>query len=232
MTGQRSPLDTTDPLIPSVTMTAGSKKNTRNLQTRRNRTAGRLGRSVGWALVTLALLWLVPEPSRADQISRRPAEPVDAFAKRLLPPNRELAAKPVELELLPLGKVVVVLFRSSDRESNYTGWVLVPNDVPSGNYRKETLPPMALAQGLFDVEVKAIFGADADADPGRELCVIYSYYRTGSGETGGYATEVYKWDGARFVRLDEAAHSVVGLRNAGQVRTRLNKQRHKSDPAR
>jgi hypothetical protein len=57
--------------------------------------------------------------------------------------------------------------------------------------------------------------------------VIYSYYRSGGGEEGGYATEVYKWARDRFVRLDEAGDSVVGLRNAKQVRAKFGKQLNK-----
>lgn len=136
----------------------------------------------------------------------------------------EFATKPVELKLAPLGKVAVVLFRPTDGSSNYTGWVLVPDAAASDSYRKEALPELALANGLFEVEVKSIFAADADADPGQELCVIYSYYRSGSGEDGGYATEVYKWVRDQFVRLDAAGDSVVGLRNAKQVRAKFGKQ--------
>jgi hypothetical protein len=167
---------------------------------------------------------LLAGPSHAAEISRHPREPLVSFAKRLLPAGMEFATKPVELKLAPLGKVAVVLFRPTDGSSNYTGWVLVPDAAASDSYRKEALPELALANGLFEVEVKSIFAADADADPGQELCVIYSYYRSGSGEDGGYATEVYKWVRDQFVRLDAAGDSVVGLRNAKQVRAKFGKQ--------
>lgn len=180
-------------------------------------------RAATGTLALLGPLLLLAGRSHAAEISRHPQEPLVAFAKRLLPAGMEFATKPVELKLSPLGKVAVVLFRPTDGSSNYTGWVLVPEPAAPNSYRKEALPELALANGLFEVEVKSIFAADADADPGQELCVIYSYYRSGSGEEGGHATEVYKWARDHFIRLDAAGDSVVGLRNAKQVRAKFGK---------
>ena len=163
--------------------------------------------------------------AHADGLKRGAKEPIAAFGKRILPADTEPATKAVEMKLGSLGKVGVVLFRAQDSESNYTGWVLVPDPAAPGSYRKEVLPPMVLANGLFEVNVKSIFGAEADADAGPELCVLYAYYRTGGGEAGDFASEVYKWSGDHFVRLEEASKLTVGLRDAGQVRARFAKQK-------
>jgi hypothetical protein len=206
-------------------MTSVSRNNTSALLPQpRNSRLRAIRRAAIGTLALLGPLLLLAGRSHAAEISRHPQEPLVAFATRLLPAGMEIAAKPVELKLSPLGKVAVVLLRPTDSSSNYTGWVLVPDPAAPDSYRKEALPELALANGLFEVEVKSIFAADADADPGQELCVIYSYYRTGSGEEGGYATEVYKWTRDRFARLDPAGDSVVGLRNAKQVRAKFAKQ--------
>jgi len=190
----------------------------------RNSHVRALRRAMIGTLALVGPLLLLAGRSRAADLSRHPHEPLVAFARRLLPAGMDFATKPVELKLSPLGKVAVVLFRPTDGTSNYTGWVLVPDPAAPDSYRKEVLPELALANGLFEVEVKSIFAADADAEPGQELCVIYSYYRSGSGEEGGYGTEVYQWAQNRFVRLDAAGDSVVGLRNAKQVRAKFGKQ--------
>ena len=174
-------------------------------------------------LRALAALAVVATSARAeDTLSRRQGESLSAFAQRSLPPQTELAAKPVEVSLPPLGKVAVVLARPQGSSSNYTGWVLVPSDRP-GAYRKEALPPMELAEGLFEVEVKSVFAAGGPGEPRRKLCVLYSYYRTGSGEEGGFATEVYGWSKGAFVRLPDVGESLTGLKNAQEVRARMGK---------
>ena len=154
-----------------------------------------------------------------ERVVRQPNESVAAFAHRLLPPKWQLAADPVELELSPLGKVVVVLARPEGSASNYTGWVLAPEK--DGSYRKNGLPPLALAEGLFDVEPMSIFRAQTPAAATPVLCVLYSYYRTGSGEEGGYATEVYAWRTDAFASVPEVAQGLTGLKDAGSVRARL-----------
>jgi hypothetical protein len=38
-----------------------------------------------------------------------------------------------------------------------------------------------VAPGLFEIEVKSVFAADADGDGSPELCVLSHYYRNGTG---------------------------------------------------
>ncbi len=169
-----------------------------------------------------ALALSVATAHASETIARRSGEALSAFAERNLPPQTELATKPVEVPFPPLGKVAVVLVRPAGSSSNYTGWVLAPTDRP-GAYRKEVLPPMELAEGLFEVEVQSVFTAEGGGEPSPKLCVLYSYYRTGSGEEGGHATEVYGWRAGAFVRFQELGETLNGLKNARQVRARLKK---------
>ena len=155
-------------------------------------------------------------------IGRRSGEALSAFAERTLPAKMDLATKPVEVVVPPLGKVAIVLMRPEGSTSSFTGWVLVPTDRP-GAYRKESLPPMELAEGLFEVQVESVFTARGGGDLDPKLCVLYSYYRTGSGEEGGHATEVYGWRSGAFVRLPKVGEGLTGLRNAREVRARLGK---------
>src|SRR5262245_3825931 len=155
---------------------------------------------------------------------RRAEDTLVSFAHRLVPPHSEIATRPVELDLPPLGKIVVILIRPEGTASNLSGWVLIPNDDKAASYRKSRLPPMELAESLFEIEVQSIFSAKTNAAASPVLCVLYTYYRTGSGEEGGYATEVYAWRSEGFARLPEVAKHVTGLKNARQVRTRLKSQ--------
>ncbi len=59
----------------------------------------------------------------AEELTRGRGETIGAFAKRVLPPKKELAAKAVEVKLGRLGTVAVMLFRPRYGGSNYSGWV-------------------------------------------------------------------------------------------------------------
>ena len=177
---------------------------------------------VGLALAAFAALSVVATPAQSEApVVRRADDTLASFARRLLPPHSKMATRPVELYLPPLGKVVVILLRPEGTASNYSGWVLIPDDDKATSYRKSSLPPMELAESLFEIQVKSIFSAKTNAAASPVLCVLYTYYRTGSGEEGGYATEVYAWRSDAFARLPEVAKQVAGLKNARQVRTRL-----------
>lgn len=179
----------------------------------------------GAAAFLCAALLAAASPARAtgEALTRGASESLAAFAGRVLPPASALAAAPVEVELPPLGRAAVVLFRPQEGpiKSNYTGWVLVPEKGQPRAYRKVALPAMDLIDGLFEVEVKSVFAATVGAGPGRDLCVLYWYYRTGSGDDSGHGTEVYHWTGTAFERRDDAGNAVVGLTTAGKIREKL-----------
>ena len=76
--------------------------------------------------------------------------------------------------------------------------------------------------GLFEIQVKSIFFAQADKDKELELLVLYEYYRNGSRTDYGDAVYVYDWNGTSFVSLEELGDKLVGLRNASAVRRKLS----------
>ena len=170
-----------------------------------------------FAVVVLATSFVTP--ARADEVARGARESIEAYAKRVLPPHTELSTKPVDVVLGPLGKAGVVLFVPLGDVANYTGWVFLPG--ASGSYKKIVLPPLETDAGQFEVEVKAMFAADADGDGTPELCVLSHYYRNGSGPDGDmwFETDVFRWDATRFVLFPEAVKASMGLKNAKTVRT-------------
>jgi hypothetical protein len=152
-------------------------------------------------------------------------EPVADFANRILPEGAELATRPVEVDLPPLGKVVVVVFvpasSSGNLHTNYQGWILVPGS-DGHTYRKETLPPLPNRDGQFEYSVKSVFTADADGDERPELCILSSLYENGSGKDAFYMTDVFKWSGKGFEHADDATDQLLlDLKNAKAVRARL-----------
>jgi hypothetical protein len=156
--------------------------------------------------------------ARAEEVARGPHEAIEAFAKRVLPPHTEPATRPVDLTLGPLGKAGVVLFVPMGDVANYTGWVFLPG--ANGGYKRVVLPPLETEAGIFDVEVKAVFAADADGDGIPELCVLSHYYRNGSGPDGDmwFETDVFRWDMTRFVLFEDAIEASLDLKNAKAVR--------------
>jgi hypothetical protein len=173
----------------------------------------------------LALLFLVKlaAPGHAGNLERRQDETLPAYAKRILPSGAELASKAVELKLGALGNVSVILFMPNKDATNYTGWVLIPEASDARSYRKVVLPPLTVANGLFDIDVKSIFSADVDGDGNPELCVLSHYYRNGSGEEPYPATDCFRWSGKKFELVEASAPLSVGLRTAKAVRTHFAK---------
>jgi hypothetical protein len=98
---------------------------------------------------------------------------------------------------------------------------LAPAD--SNAYKRVILPPLKVADGLFEIDVKSVFAADVDGDGSPDLCILSSYYRDGSGEKAYPATDCFAWTGSGFHLLDTAPMS-VGLKNAKAVRAHFAKQ--------
>jgi hypothetical protein len=172
------------------------------------------------ALSALGLLCCFGGAVHAEVIARHPNESFEALAKRLVPLDAELATGAVELTLGSLGKAGVVLFEPAG-SLTYSGWVFVPTGTASTSYEKTVLPPLNVAEGRFQIDVKSVFAADADGDASPELCVLSHYYQNGSGDQAYYATDVFKWDGKRFVLFEAATQASINLKNAKQVRARF-----------
>lgn len=166
----------------------------------------------------------VSRESDAGVVTRGADEPLGAFAQRLLPPDTRLVTDPVEVELPPLGRIGVILFREED-STVYTGWALVPEQGAARTFRKVVLPPPPFTDGLFGVEVKSVFAATVGSGPGRDLCVLYEWYRFGTGTEDGHDSEVYRWTGSAFERRAGVERAVAGLTTAGKVREKLKRWR-------
>ncbi len=187
-----------------------------------------LGRRVFGAVFAVLVFSLLGPYASAADLERQAGESVAGYADRLLPPGTELASKPVDLTLGPFGKVIVVLFTPAEEEANYTGWVMVPQGTDGKTYRKEVLPPLTAASGLFDIEVKSVFSADVDGDGRPELCVLSRYYRNGSAEKAYPATDCFRWTGQVFELVQASGPATVGLSNAKAVRRYFAKNPIKS----
>ncbi len=148
---------------------------------------------------------------------------------RILPSRAELSAKPVDVNLGQLGKVVVVLFQADRDASNYTGWVLLPSS-ESTTYKKSVLPPLVEVEGRFSVDVKSIFAADADGDGAPELCILSQFHPYGTRDAY-LSTDCFQWKQGRFGLMVDAGTSSLGLKNAKAVRAHFAKHPIKSTPA-
>lgn len=183
----------------------------------RNR-AGELSRVSRALVAAFVALALASRASRAaEDLTRRPGEAAEAFGTRLLPPGAALSAKPVDVNLGPAGKAVVVLFRPKQNSFNYTGWVLLPPVSGTQPYNKLVLPPLSVADGRFSVEVRSIFAADVDADRAPDLCVLARFHEFGTRDAY-LSTDCFRWTRDHFDLLDEAGEKTVGLKNAKAVR--------------
>ncbi len=158
----------------------------------------------------------------AAAVERPAGESLAAFAKRLTPAGRELAHAPLEGAFGPGAGNVVLLWRKADAaDTNYSGEVLVPAAAGSRSYARHALPPMREIPGHFEIEVAAVFYANADRDAALELIVLYSYHRNGSQADDSHGVSVYDWTGRGFVSLDVIGGKLAGLDTAAKVRARL-----------
>src|SRR4030095_5648095 len=171
---------------------------------------GRLVRSYPWRaclerpVISIFLLVMVLAPADVagqEVFKKKALESTESFAKRVLPPKTELAHQVVVGSFGPSANNILLLFRPELESSNYTGWVLMPDNSPS-SYRKVVLPPMEEIPQHFDITVLSVLYANADKDKELELIVLYEYYRTGSGNETGNAAYIYDWNGREFLVLD------------------------------
>lgn len=190
----------------------------------KKRFSGIAATSAATIVLTASLIEL---PIQAqDLLESKSGESIKSFAQRVIPRDCKLAHDVVVGTFGPSSNNVVILFTvpyspSEPGDNNYRGWVLIPDKEKAGMYRKELLPPMEEIPGLFEIQVKAVFFAQADKDKELELLVLYEYYRNGSGTDYGDAVYVYDWNGKSFVSLEEVGDQLVGLTSAAAVRRKL-----------
>jgi hypothetical protein len=172
---------------------------------------------------TIVLLLLIPISAYGQEVlTKKQGESNETFVNRLLPPSTELAHKVLVGSFGPSENNLVVLFRgANDTNTNYTGWVLIPQSGSPDAYKKFVLPEMSEIPAHFEISVSAVLFANADKDKDLELIVLYEYYRNGSGEKSDNADYVYDWNGHEFVVLDDTSMKLVGLKTAAAVRRKL-----------
>src|SRR5882724_8566442 len=77
----------------------------------------------------LVALALIPAAVRGQEVlSRKPGESIETFANRVLPPNIEMAHKVLIGSFGPSSNNILLFRGALDTNSNYTGWVLIPQD--------------------------------------------------------------------------------------------------------
>ena len=81
-------------------------------------------------------------------------------------------------------------------------------------------------QDHFDITISSVLYANADKDKELELVILYSYYRTGSGDETGNAAYIYDWNGREFAVLEKTGMKLVGLKTAAAVRRKLKALGH------
>lgn len=169
----------------------------------------------------MLLQMFLPLLCAADTRCLSAANP-EGLAKALLTERTELAHPAVEVSLTPSEHSVVVLIRPRDDvNTNFHGWVAVPGNTPSCQYHSYELPKMVEPPGLFDIEVRSVFGATVQSEKKRDLVVLFRYHKNGSEQDSGFACYVYGWNGQGFVSEPKLADSVVGLTTAAAVRSKL-----------
>lgn len=167
-------------------------------------------------LVLTACLFLAA--CDAQQVRRAPGMSLADLGKSILPAGRQLAHPVVTGDFGPgKGNVVVLHQAASGSDRNFGGVVLTGGPAV---YRSCTLPPLNLLPGQFEIEILAVFFANANRDPAAELFVLYSYHRNGSQEDDGFAVAAYEWKGGTFAALPLAA-KLAGLSTAAAVKARL-----------
>jgi hypothetical protein len=164
-------------------------------------------------------------------VIRQPDETPEQLGAHVLPVGAETITKPLEFDLPPLGKVVLVLYRLGSDDTNlvsdpsvYRGTVLVPDGKP-GSYRSERLPSQKDGAATLMYEVKSVFTADADGDGTPELCVLSEISEAGS-RKAHTDTDLFKWTGSSFTLVRHAdKRPLYNLRDAKAARARLKKIR-------
>ena len=185
------------------------------------------GTAATFAATIVLVASLIELPIQAqDLLESKSGESIKSFAQRVIPRDCTLAHDVVVGTFGPSSNNIVILFTppyspSEPGDNNYRGWVLIPDREKVRMYRKTLLPPMNEVPGLFEIQVNAVFFAQADKDKELELLVLYEYYRNGSGTNYGDAVYVYDWNGASFVSLEEVGDKLVGLKSASAVRRTL-----------
>jgi hypothetical protein len=147
----------------------------------------------------------------------REGETLNEFGQRIIPKGMKLAHPVVKGDFGPSKGNIVVLFQQQDAE-RYTGWVLMPE---GARYKKYILPPSTdyPIRGL----VEAVFFANADSDPERELLILCEH-ASGAGGSTFWSIYAYDWAGSGYKYLEDISDEFgvqTRYRTAQAIRNRL-----------
>lgn len=167
-----------------------------------------------------------PRPLAADFVDpladgtfvRRPGEPADSFVARVMPGGLEPAHPVIATDVWSPGDTALIAYYltpinldGGDTLHDGTGFAFLP--VSAQRYRRVKIGDVGYNAG--DPEIRSVFFANADAQPGPELIVIaaWSSYHVHVAATF-YETFVYARrpgpGGDRFVHLEEISRKVSG----------------------
>lgn len=165
-------------------------------------------------------------------VARRPGETAEQLAARVVPAGGDTITKPLEFELPPLGKVILVLYQVGSDDptlvsdpSVYRGIVLVPEQ-KTGLYRMEPLPSQKEGAATLMYDVKSVFLANAGGDGAPDLCILSEISEAGESAKPHMDTDLFRWSGSAFTLVDQGdRRPLYNLRNARAVRARLKQMR-------
>ena len=165
----------------------------------------------------VAALSLSTLTSLAQPVGRQPtnADLTQAIQKAL-PEGATEVAQPLPIELGPLGRVQVVLYRRNQADTLFRGLVLIP--APNAP-RAVPLPTEVDSAGNYEEITTAILGADI-AGAQRALVILYYAHQFGQTTSNAFG-RVYLYESGAF-RIDEVrTHLLDGVRTAAVARQRL-----------
>jgi hypothetical protein len=161
-------------------------------------------------------------PAQSDTFQRAPGQSAESFAAGLGPAPSDLTHPVIETDAWKLGgKAVIAFYRydvrrpalhssSHDPVFEAIGYAFLPQS--SNRYRRVLIGDVGHEGG--EPEIRSVFFANADENPGPELIVI-AVWQVMNALTDGtiYATQIYALPPAgadRFVYLEELSEKVSG----------------------
>jgi hypothetical protein len=150
----------------------------------------------------------------------RQGEALNDFGTRIIPNGMKLAHNVVKGDFGSAKENIVVLFHKGEFE-DYIGWVLAPD---GAGYKKYTLPSKTAP---VSTEVEAVFFANIDSDPDRELLILCKHI-SGVGRYPGNITPfwtvyAYDWNGGEYKYLEDIPDEFVVQREYRTVQSIRNR---------
>ncbi|MCJ2012729.1 hypothetical protein [Methylobacterium sp. J-076] len=154
--------------------------------------------------------------------SKPPGQDTNNLVQSALPKGSTLLQPPVEINLGDKRKGVVALYKQSEDDTVFNGFVLMSNG--GGEPERTSLPPPHEVNGLWELDVASILTVPSGTGP-RALVILYKARRFGLEDPPVKAGYVYAFrDGAW--RIDDAGTKrLLGAADATAARARLSATR-------